>query len=77
MSFMEYMLSGRNEFPQTIMDWTAMGAFAYEFMPHAFAWNDIGQTGAKVPLDRQKAYWTHRVGGMSWKEKEEMEKFTA
>lgn len=71
--FMDYMLSGRNVFPQDRMDWTAMGAFAYEFMRDQFNWIDVGARGAVVPKDRQKTYWSH--GGLNLKELAQIESF--
>lgn len=70
-SFQQFMLSGRNEFPQDRMDWTAMGAFAFHQMPAAFSWYDIGRFSP--PKDRQKAYWSH--GGISAEVKQELEGF--
>lgn len=69
--FMEYMLAGKNSFPQDRMDWTAMGAWAYMFMRKEFNWIDIGATGAVVPQDRQKTYWSH--GGIKPEIKDEIE----
>lgn len=73
MTFLDYMVSGKNEFPQDRMDWTAMGAFAYEFMRSEFNWIDIGAQGAVVPKDRQRTYWSH--GGIKPDTKTEMEGF--
>lgn len=53
----QFMLSGRNSFPQDRMDWTAMGAWAKAFMPDRFHWIDIGVNAP--PKDRQKTYWSH------------------
>lgn len=72
-SFMDYMLSGRNAFPQDRMDWTAMGAFAYEFMRDEFNWIDVGAPGAVVPKDRQRTHWSH--GGIKPEIKAEIEGF--
>lgn len=69
--FMEYMTSGRNTFPQDRMDWTAMGAFAYEFMRDEFNWIDVGAPNAVVPKDRQKTFWSH--AGVKPDTKAEME----
>lgn len=58
-SFEQYMLAGKNDFPQTRMDWTAMGAFAYANHREQFHWIDIGAQGAVVPKDRQRTFWSH------------------
>lgn len=59
--FMEYMLSGKNEFPQTRMDWTAMGSWAFQFMHDAFHWFDV--TAGPYPADRKQPFWSH--GGIT------------
>lgn len=56
--FEEHMLAGRNEFPQTSMDWTAMGAWAHKFMHDRFTWFDV-ESGQPYPVDRKKAYHSH------------------
>lgn len=70
-SFFEFMLSGRNSFPQDRMDWTAMGAFAWHKMRPDFHWIDIGVHAP--PKDRQKTYWSH--GGVTAEAKREIEGF--
>lgn len=57
MPFDQYMLSGRNEFPQSVMDFTAMGAFAHQFMYNSFHWIDCGS--GPFPADRQKTFHSH------------------
>lgn len=59
--FMEVILSGRNEFPQTSMDWTAMGAYAERHMHDAFTWFDVEHP--PYPADRKQAFWSH--GGIT------------
>ena len=59
--FERYMITGQNRFPQTRMDWTAMGAWAKEFMPDAFTWIDVMKD--QYPEDRKQAFWSH--GGIS------------
>ncbi len=60
-SFFEYMVSGKSTFPQTRMDWTAMGAYAHKFMRDRFRWFNVG---TKVyPADRKRAFWSH--GGVT------------
>ena len=70
--FDDHMLAGRNEFPQTSMDWTAMGAWAKQFMPERFTWFDVCD-GNPYPVDRKKAYWSH--GGITDEIRAEIEGF--
>src|SRR6266496_2289967 len=67
--FVTYMLAGRNNFPQTRMDFTAMGAYAYEKMRDKFIWIDAKE----APRDKLKAYWSH--GGITPEIKAELERF--
>ena len=67
--FEMFMLIGRNEHPQSKMDFTAMGAWAKKFMPDRFHWIDTA-TGI-YPEDRLKAYWSH--GGILPEIREEIE----
>lgn len=58
--FEDHMLAGRNEFPQTSMDWTAMGAWAHRFMHDRFTWFDVENPRENpYPVDRKKAYHSH------------------
>jgi len=59
--FDDVILSGRNEFPQTSMDWTAMGAYAERHMHDAFTWFDVERP--PYPADRKQAFWSH--GGIT------------
>lgn len=59
--YQEFMLDGRNEFPQSNMDFTAMGAYAQRFMTDRFTWFDVEQP--PYPADRKRAYWSH--GGIT------------
>lgn len=59
--FLKYMLLGRNEFPQSRMDWTAMGAWAHRFMNDSFSWFNIMKD--EYPQDRKTAFWSH--GGVT------------
>lgn len=68
---LNFFTSGRNEFPQDRMDWTAMGAFAWHRMRDVFHWIDIGIHSP--PRDRQKTYWSH--GGISLEVRQELEGF--
>jgi len=60
-SFFKYMLEGRNSFPQTRVDFNALGAFAYKFHRDEFHWFDIEK--GPFPADRKKVYWSH--GGLN------------
>lgn len=55
--FEDFMLDGRNEFPQSNMDFTAMGAYAHRFMPERFTWFDVKDMN--YPADRKQAFWSH------------------
>ncbi|MFS6809942.1 hypothetical protein, partial [Staphylococcus aureus] len=55
--FLQYMLEGRNSFPQDRMDHTAMGAWAHRFMHESFAWIDV--EAQAYPADRKLAFWSH------------------
>lgn len=70
--FDDHMLAGRNEWPQSSMDWTSMGAFAHRFMRERFTWFDVCD-GTPYPVDRKKAYWSH--GGISDEIRAEIESF--
>lgn len=59
--FEEFMLDGRNEFPQSNMDFTAMGAYAFRHMRDRWHWFDVAQP--PYPEDRKRAYWSH--GGIT------------
>lgn len=62
--FEDHMLAGRNEFPQTSMDWTAMGAWAHKFMHGRFTWFNVENPAENpYPVDRKKAFWSH--GGIT------------
>ncbi len=71
--FEVYMLSGRNEFPQDRMDWTATGAWCNKFMPERFNWIDISEGNHLAPKDRQKTYWSH--GGITLQAQSEINSF--
>lgn len=72
--FEDHMLAGRNEFPQTSMDWTAMGSYAHRFMNDRFTFFDV-ENGEPYPVDRKKAFWSH--SGCTPQEREEIEKMLA
>lgn len=71
--FMEYMVAGRNTFPQDRMDWTAMGVFAKHRMEQDFHWVDVGVE--PPPKDRFGVFWSH--GGITPTIQKEMEGFVA
>jgi hypothetical protein len=71
--FVRYMLEGKNAFPQTRMDWTAMGAYAYAKMRDKFDWIDISAGNHLAPRDKQKCYWSH--GGITPAIQQEIEGF--
>lgn len=68
---LDYMLEGRNQFPQTRVDFQAMGMFGYATMNDKFSWLDIG---VNPPIaDRHKSYWSH--AGVSAETRQEIEGF--
>lgn len=58
--FLEYFLEGRNEFPQTRVDFNALGAYFYKFHRERFHFFDV--MNPPFPKDRKKSYWSH--GGL-------------
>lgn len=66
--FPQFMLEGQNTFPQSVMDWTAMGAWAHRFMHDEFTWFDVDR--GEYPVDRKKAFWSH--GGVTPEIREEI-----
>jgi len=58
----EYFISGKNSFPQDRMDFTAMGAYAFNALAHRFQWFDV-ESGDPHPPDRKRAFWSH--GGIT------------
>lgn len=74
--FDDHMLAGRNEFPQTSMDWTAMGSYAHKFMHDRFTWFDVEHPETNPhPVDRKKAFHSH--SGFSPAIREEIERIIA
>jgi len=69
--FERFMLSGRNEWPQDRMDFTAMVSYAYKHMPERFHWFDTEKP--PYPVDRKRAYWSH--GGIHEDIRKEIEGF--
>ena len=68
-AFETVILAGRNEFPQTSMDWTAMGAYAERHMHDQFHWFDVEKP--PYPADRKQAFWSH--GGINPEVRKEIE----
>lgn len=58
-AYEKWMLAGRNDFPQNRMDFTAMGAYAFEFMRDDFRWIDISAGNHLAPKDKLLALWSH------------------
>ena len=48
-TFEQYVLSCRNEFPQSFCEFNALGAVAEKFFPHHYQWHDISVHGYPVP----------------------------
>lgn len=69
--FEDYMTDGKNDFPQSKMDFTAMGAFAFYRMKARFRWIDI--MSEPYPKDRMKAFWSH--GGITQQVRDEIESY--
>lgn len=69
--FFQYMLSGRNNFPPDRMDFTALGAFFYQFYRDRFRWFDV--SNPPYPKDRKKAFWSW--GGITPEIRSEIEGF--
>lgn len=61
--FIDYMLSGKNSHPSDRMDFTAMGAYAFNKMNDKFHWIDISGGNHLAPKDRQRCFWSH--GGIT------------
>jgi hypothetical protein len=70
-SFRDVILSGRNEFPQSSMDFTAMVGFAYTHMHNRFHWFRVETP--PYPVDRKQAYWSH--GGITPETRAQIEGF--
>jgi hypothetical protein len=71
--FREFMLDGRNEFPQSNMDFTAMVSYAYKEMHNRFHWFHVEKP--PYPVDRKQAYWSH--GGITPEIRAQIEGFLA
>lgn len=70
-NYRSFMLSGRNEFAQNRMDFTAMTAYAFRFMHNDFTWFDVSEP--PYPKDRKQAFWSH--GGLKPEILQEIEGF--
>jgi hypothetical protein len=55
--FEDYVLSCKNEFPQTFAEFPTMGAWAIKAHPDRWFWIDVSQ--GLAPKDRLKVYWSH------------------
>lgn len=55
--FLEYFLEGQNSFPQTRVDYNALGAYFYRFHRERFHWFDVEKP--PFPKDRKRSYWSH------------------
>lgn len=73
--YLDFMISGRNTFPQDKMDFTAMGAWAFKFMHDRFEWIDVSGGNHLAPRDRQKTFWSH--AGVLPEVQKEIESFIA
>lgn len=67
LGFLEYILSCRNEFPQTFAEFPTLGAVALEHFPDAYHWVDDRSTGTeaykyKAGFDKMFSFWSH--GGL-------------
>lgn len=76
--FLDYVLSCRNEFPQTFAEFPALGAFAFHRHPEAYHWvdehlSDLQPCGWYVPNPGEKLrfFWSH--GGFTETIKREIE----
>lgn len=72
-SLLQFHLDGQNAFPQNVMDWTAMGAFAYAKMHNEFTWFNCETE--EYPQDRLISFWSH--GSTTPEIKAQMEKLIA
>jgi hypothetical protein len=63
--FMEYMLAGKNDFPQSRAEFPTLGAYAYTYHPAKYHWVDFTVTdpnGAYIyehGRDKCIAFWSH------------------
>lgn len=60
-NWMEYILSCRNEFPQTFAEFPTLGAVAYEHFRDLYHWIDV----ENIPKSKVKEFWSH--GGLQMK----------
>lgn len=58
--FAEFVLDGRNSFPQTFAEFPTLGAFGWEMLRERYHWIDIDKEAA--PVDRQMTFWSHGPG---------------
>ena len=72
-SFMDYVLSCRDGFPQTYAEFPAQGGFAYATMRERFHWIDVSGGNHLAPQDKFKVYWSH--SGLNQTIQKEIESF--
>lgn len=72
-NFRDFMFDGRNDWPQSNMDFTAMVAYAQKFMPERWHWYDVEKP--PYPTDRKLAFWSH--GGIGPDVQKQIEGFLA
>jgi hypothetical protein len=60
-SFDDYVLSCRDQFPQTFAEFTSLGAYARKFFADKYHWVEI--PFQPRPADKLKQYWSH--GGLT------------
>lgn len=58
MPFRDYVLSQRNEFPQTFGEHNSIGAYALKFYPDVFHWIEVPRETR--PRDKAVQFWSHR-----------------
>lgn len=58
--FLDYVLSCRNEFPQTFAEYPTLGAWALRYAPDLHHWIDVGKEPR--PADKLYQFWSH--GGL-------------
>lgn len=71
--FRQFMLEGKNSFPQTRVEYPALGAFAWEFFRDDYHWIDIDVS--PPPKDKIHAFWSH--AGITDAIRADLEKYIA
>lgn len=57
MSFEQYVLNQRGEFPFGFSEHNTIGAYALEFFPYMYHWIDLAKE--KAPKEKLRQYWSH------------------